>query len=97
MDASTKIAIASIAATASKGAKGGHRPALIEAATVHPSAAATVEVPIVPTAAGRRILGEKGTLRFRARLTFTPAGGTAATQVYASKLVRALRFRKLRR
>ncbi len=74
MDASTKIAIASLT---SKGT--ARKPALIKTSTLHPAAAGTVRVPIRPTAAGRRALGEKGKLRVRARLTFTPTGGTAAT------------------
>lgn len=94
MDASTKIAIASMTSTGSKGAKGGHKPALIRTATLHPTAAGTVAVPIKPTASGRRVLEEKGRLRIRARLTFTPSGGTAATQIYRATLVRTLRPRR---
>jgi hypothetical protein len=91
MDASTKIAIASTLT-----AKGGHKPMLIKTTTLHPTAAGTIEVPIRPTASGRRVLEEKGALEFHARLTFTPTGGTAATQVYTSKLMKTLKPRPRR-
>jgi hypothetical protein len=87
-DASTKIAIA----TAS--AKGGRKPALIKTTVMHPSAAGTIKVPIKPTASGRRLLRESGKLKFRARLIFTPTGGTAATQVYKAQLVKTLKPRR---
>jgi hypothetical protein len=88
MDASTKIAIASTLT-----AKSDHKPMLIKTMTLHPTAAGTIEVPIRPTASGRRVLEEKGALEFHARLTFTPTGGTAATQVYTSKLMKTLKPR----
>jgi hypothetical protein len=87
-DASTRIAIASLSA------KGGSKPALIRTVSLHPSVAGTVKVPIKPTASGRRVLSETGKLTFRARLTFTPTGGTAATQVYKAKLVKTLKARR---
>lgn len=88
IDASTKVAIASMTN------KGGRKPAMIRTRKLRPSAAGTIEVPIKPTASGRRVLEEKGRLAIRARLTFTPTGGTAATQVYPAKLVKTLKARK---
>ena len=84
IDASKKIAIASGFARA----KRPRKPALIKAAILHPAAAGTVRVPFRPTAAARKLLSEKGALAFRARLTFTPTGGTAATQVYRARLAK---------
>ncbi len=42
----------------------------------------TVKVPLKPTAAGRKVLKAKGKLKTRIDVTFTPTGGTAATQIY---------------
>ncbi len=94
MDASTKIAIASMTSSGTNGAKGGHKPRLIRAATLHPTAAGTIELPIRPTASGRRRLGKTGRLPVRARLTFTPTSGTAATQVYRATLRRTFSSRR---
>jgi hypothetical protein len=88
IDAGAKVAVASMTT------KGGHKPALIRATTLRPTAAGTIEVPIKPTASGHRLLSEKGRLRFQARLTFTPTGGTAATQVYKAALVKTLKSRR---
>jgi hypothetical protein len=87
-DAATKVATAS---TAGKTAK---KSALIKAKTLHPTAAGTVKVPIKPTAAGLKVLAKKGKLKFRARVTFTPTGGTAAAKTYAAKLVKTLKPHK---
>jgi hypothetical protein len=67
---------------------------LIKTTVMHPSAAGTIKVPIKPTASGRRLLRESGKLKFRARLIFTPTGGTAATQVYKAQLVKTLKPRR---
>jgi hypothetical protein len=95
-DANTKIAIASASASPADAAhrQAPSKPALIKPATLHASAAGTIKLPIRPTAAGRRVLSQTGKLKFRARLTFTPDGGTAATQVYKNRLLRALRARR---
>jgi hypothetical protein len=84
-DAAVKVATASLTT------KGAKKPALIKPTTLHPTSAGAVKVPIKPTAAGLKVLAKKGKLAFRARLTFTPTGGTAATQVYASKLIKTLK------
>jgi hypothetical protein len=94
MDANRKIAIASQSAGAAARRQPPAKPALIRTATLHPSAAGTIKLPIKPTAAGLRALRETGKLRFRARLTFTPDGGTAATQVYKNRLLGALSARR---
>jgi hypothetical protein len=87
-DAAVKVATASLTA------KGAKKPALIKPTTLHPTAAGAIKVPIRPTAAGLKVLAKKGRLAFRARLTFTPTGGIAAAQTYASKLVKTLKHHK---
>jgi hypothetical protein len=87
-DAAIKVATASLTT------KGAKKPALIKPTTLHPTAAGTIKVPIKPTAAGLKVLAKKGKLAFRARVTFTPTGGTAATQIYASKLIKTLEHKK---
>jgi hypothetical protein len=87
-DAAIKVATASLTT------KGAKKPALIKPTTLHPTAAGTIKVPIKPTTAGLKVLAKKGKLAFRARVTFTPTGGTAATQIYASKLIKTLEHKK---
>jgi hypothetical protein len=83
-DARRQIAVASLA-----GSKGKKKPILIKMASVTSSAAGTVKVPVKPTAAGIKVLDEKGKLAFKLKLTFAPTGGTASTQIYTGKLVKA--------
>jgi hypothetical protein len=78
-------------ATASLARRGGKpKPILIRTATVEAAGAGVIQVPIKPTPAGRRLLAERGKIAFRVELTFTPAGGNAATQPYAGKLRKRL-------
>jgi hypothetical protein len=41
---------------------------------------------VKPTKAGRSILADKGKLKTKLKLVFTPTGGTASTQVRKVKL-----------
>jgi DNA-binding beta-propeller fold protein YncE len=54
-------------------------------------AAGKVRLPINPTGKAKRALARTGTIRLKAKVTFTPTGGTAATQV------KTLRLKRLRR
>jgi hypothetical protein len=58
-------------------AKGKKR---IKAKTVKAVAAGSVNLPVKPTKSARNTLREKGKLSLRVAVTFTPTGGTAATQ-----------------
>jgi hypothetical protein len=81
-DARRQLAIASLARRGTTKPK----PILIRTAIVTAPGAGTIDLPITPTPAARRLLRERGTIAFRVQLTFTPAGGNAATQPYAGKL-----------
>jgi hypothetical protein len=81
-DARRQLAIASLARRGTT----RPRPILIRTAIVTATGAGTINIPIRPTAAGRRLLRERGTIAFKVELTYTPAGGSAATQSYAGKL-----------
>ena len=61
---------------------GKGKPKRIKRATLSVPAGGTVKVPLKPTAAGRKALKAKGKLKTRIEVTFTPTGGTAATQIY---------------
>jgi hypothetical protein len=89
----TAVDAAARTTTAAMTTKATKKPALIKAVTLHPTAAGTVKVPIKPTAAGLKVLAKKGKLKFRALVTFTPTGGTAATKTYASKLIKTLKHK----
>lgn len=52
----------------------------IKAKTVHAGAAGTVKLPLQPTKSARGILEDKGKLKVKVKVTFTPTGGLAATQ-----------------
>lgn len=43
-------------------------------------------LPLKATKAGKQTLQAKGKLKFKLRVTFTPTGGTAATQVFSGRL-----------
>ncbi len=68
-------------ATASKKGK-----KLVKKATLKPKAAGKVKVPLKPTAAGRKTLNEKGKLKIKVVLTFTPTGGIASKQNFKGTL-----------
>lgn len=51
----------------------------------------TVKLALKPNGAGRKILNEKGKLKTRIDVTFTPTGGLAATQTYKVTLKKTLK------
>jgi hypothetical protein len=61
---------------------GKGKPKRIKRTTQSVPAGGTVKIPLKPTAAGRKALKAKGKLKTRIEVTFTPTGGTAATQTY---------------
>jgi hypothetical protein len=83
IDAHSKVAVGSFAKT--KG-KPKAKPIYVKPATVSSTSASTVLVAIKPTPAAKQILKTKGKLAVKVRLTFTPTGGTAASQTYLGKL-----------
>jgi hypothetical protein len=83
-DAGRKVAVAS------RRHKGGAKPIYVRTATVVSDGAGTIAVPIRPTAAARGVLHRKGSVPVRLTMTFTPIGGSAASQAYATKLVRRI-------
>jgi hypothetical protein len=87
-DAHSKVATASLARTTTKPKT---KPVYVKAATVSSTGAGIVKVPIVPTAAAKKILAKKGKVAVSVKLTFAPTGGSAATQAYSGKLVKALK------
>jgi hypothetical protein len=54
---------------------------LLKSATLQASGGGTVKVSLKPTAAGRKVLGQKDRLRVGVALSFTPTGGTAGSLV----------------
>jgi hypothetical protein len=69
-------------ATASK--KGKRK--LVKPAILKPTAAGKVKVPRKPTGAGKKMLREKGKLKIRVSLSFTPTGGLAGNQTFEGTL-----------
>jgi hypothetical protein len=69
-------------ATASKKAK----KKLVKPATLKPTAAGQVKLPLKPTGAGKKILKEKGKLKIKVSLAFTPTGGLASKQTFKGTL-----------
>jgi hypothetical protein len=63
----------------------------IKKATASAAAAGAVKLTLKPTAKGMKTLKLKGKLAFKALVTFTPTGGTAASQTRAGKLKLTLR------
>lgn len=61
-------------------------PKRIKKAKATAAAAGVATLTLKATGAGRKTLNEKGKLKFKALVTFTPTGGTAATQIFAGKL-----------
>lgn len=66
-------------------------PKRIKTATLTALAAGAVNVPLNPTRAGKKVLNAKGKLKARIDVTFTPTGGTAATQTYKVTLKKTLK------
>lgn len=63
-------------------------PKRIRKATVASAAAGTVTLKLKPTGAGKKTLKNKGKLKFKAQLSFTPTGGTASTQTFKGSLTK---------
>jgi hypothetical protein len=61
-------------------------PKRIKKATVVAAAAGTVTLNLKPTGAGKKTLTDKGSLKFKATLAFTPPGGSTGTQVLIRNL-----------
>jgi hypothetical protein len=68
------------AAATKKATTSKRKAKFVRPATVNSKAAGRVKVPLRPTAAGRKVLGKKGSLKIKALLSFTPTGGAASTQ-----------------
>lgn len=63
-------------------------PKRIKKVTATISAAGVATLKLKPTGAGKKALKNKGKVKFKALVTFTPTGGTAATQPFKGRLVR---------
>ncbi len=59
---------------------------LVKPATLKPTAAGSVKVPVKPTGAGKKALKTKGKLKVKASLSFTPTGGLASKQSFRGTL-----------
>jgi hypothetical protein len=79
-------ASSSTAKSASASKKKKKKPALIKKTTVTVTAPGIATLDLKPTSAGKKKLKEKGKLAFKVSVTFTPTGGTAATQTFMGKL-----------
>lgn len=62
----------------------------VKRANLTVTAAGTVKVPLNPTAKGLKVLNAKGKLKARIDVTFTPTGGSVATQTYKVTLKKTL-------
>jgi hypothetical protein len=74
------------AAAAKKATASRAKKKLVRPATLKPTKAGRVKVPLKPTGAGRKILDETGKLNIRASLSFTPTGGLAGKQAFKGTL-----------
>jgi hypothetical protein len=74
----------------SKAPKGKYK-ALIKPATVSAVASGKTLIRLTPSSAGRRILRLKGRVQVKAIVTYTPSGGTAASQTFKPVLKRTVR------
>jgi hypothetical protein len=63
----------------------------IKTVTLTPTAGGAVQVPLNPTAAGRKALKKKGKLKAALEVTFTPTGGAPNTQTYKVTLKKTLK------
>jgi hypothetical protein len=63
----------------------------VKRANLTVTAAGTIKLPLNPTFAGKKVLNSKGKLKTRIGVTFTPTGGTAATQTYKVTLKKNLK------
>ena len=58
----------------------------VKKATATATAAGVATLKLKPTGSGKKTLKEKGKLPFKLSVTFTPTGGTAASQTFSGKL-----------
>jgi hypothetical protein len=58
----------------------------VKRATATATAAGVATLKLNPTGSGKKTLKEKGKLPFKLSVTFTPTGGTAASQTFSGKL-----------
>ncbi len=70
------------------------KKALIKSASVTATAAGSVSLKLKPTGAGRKILKANHALDVKALVSFTPTGGTAASQTFTGKLKLKVRPKK---
>jgi hypothetical protein len=75
-------------------AKKTKKKALIKSASVTATAAGTASLKLKPTGAGRKILKATHELDVKALVSFTPTGGTAASQTFTGKLKLKVRPKK---
>jgi hypothetical protein len=79
------------AAATKKATVSKRKPKLIKPATVKPTKAGQVRVPLKPTAAGKAILRKSGSLKVKASLGFTPTGGLLGRQSFKGTLKMSLK------
>lgn len=82
----TSVDVNSSAAKSASASKKKKKPVLIKKASVTVTAPGVAKLNLKPTGAGKKKLKEKGKLAFKVKVTFTPTGGTAATQTFKGKL-----------
>lgn len=87
----TLVGVDARAATAAASISATTKPKRIKKAKLSPTAAGIVQLPLRPTAAGRKTLRETGRLQVKVRVTFTPTGGTAKTHSYSIALRKTLK------
>jgi hypothetical protein len=78
-------------------AKKKKKKRMVKSATVTATAPGILNVPLKPTGPGRKVLNEKGKLKIKVALTFTPTGGTAATQTVKVTLKKKLKPKPTKR
>jgi hypothetical protein len=72
-------------------AKGKGKAKRLRNANLTVTAAGTVKVPLNPNGVGKKVLNDKGKLKARVDVTFTPTGGVANTQTYKVTLKKNLK------
>jgi hypothetical protein len=70
------------------------KKAVIKKTSVTAAAAGAAKLNLKPTGVGKKKLKKAGKLSFKLNVTFTPAGGTAATQQFKGKLKLTLKKKK---
>ncbi len=82
----TAVDASSSATKSAVASKKKKKPALIKKASLTVAVSGVAKLNLKPTSAGKKKLKEKGKLAFKINVTFTPTGGTAATQTFKGKL-----------